>query len=206
SGQNMKFPFRELTRHSSELFIYTSLVGFHKTQSNNVYTKILIVQVENFATCTIRIAAPKYNNLDRTPMANYTVSKYLLTGEKMSPTSVHSLRKQEIIESARKIISTTGMKNLTIREIAQDINLTDGAVYRHFKNKEEILSLLIDDIDTTLLKAVAEATKKGGTLRERLKNTLLLHLSYTEQRKGISFIIINETLSLKNLSLQKKDV
>jgi len=111
---------------------------------------------------------------------------------------------QKIVEAARKIIVSKGMENLTIREIARELKLTDGALYRHFRSKREIISLLIDDIENTLLTTVDEAAKKSGQPLKKLENIFLSHISYSKQRKGISFIIINETLSLKDKSLQRK--
>lgn len=111
---------------------------------------------------------------------------------------------QKIVEAARKIIVTKGMENLTIREIANELEMTDGALYRHFKSKKEIISLLIDDIERTLLATVEAAAKKSDKPLNKLKNIFLSHISYSEQRRGVSFIIINETLSLKDKSLQRK--
>ena len=56
-----------------------------------------------------------------------------------------------IIDSARRIIFSKGIESLTTREIAKDLQLTNGSLYRHFKNKKEIISILIDDIEETLL-------------------------------------------------------
>lgn len=122
----------------------------------------------------------------------------------MEPVARHSLRQQEIIDTARKIISTKGIENLTIREIAKDIRLTEGALYRHFKSKREILSLLIDDISQTLLQAVERGVNSSDPPLEKLRTVFLSHLSSVEQRKGVSFIVINETLNLQNQSLQGK--
>lgn len=115
-----------------------------------------------------------------------------------------TLRQQEIVDCARKIISTRGIENLTIREIAGVLNVTDGALYRHFKSKREIISLLIDDIEKTLFNAIELATQEADDPIIKLRNIFLSHISYAEQRKGVSFIIINETLSLKDRSLQRK--
>lgn len=115
-----------------------------------------------------------------------------------------TLRQQEIVNSARRLIITKGMENLTVREIAKDLKITDGALYRHFKSKKEILSLLIDDIEETLLAAINEAASRSKEPLQKLEDIFLSHLSYAEQRKGISFIVINKTLSIKDKSLQKK--
>lgn len=113
-------------------------------------------------------------------------------------------RKHEIISAARKIISSKGFANLTVRQIARDLNLTDGALYRHFKSKKEIVSLLIDNIEDTLLSAIEEAARARRDPLDKLFDIFLSHLSYAEQRKGITFIIMNETLSLKDKGLQDK--
>jgi len=111
---------------------------------------------------------------------------------------------KKILEAARKIIVSKGMENLTIREIAGELKLTDGALYRHFRSKKEIINLLINDIEETLLTTIELAAKKSDDPPKKLKNIFLSHISYSEQRRSVSFIIINETLSLKDKSLQRK--
>ncbi len=115
-----------------------------------------------------------------------------------------TIRQQEIVNSARRIIIAAGMEKLTVREIAADLMITDGALYRHFKSKKEILNLLIDDIEQTLLATINEAAQKSQDPLQKLENIFLSHLSYVEQRKGVSFIVINKTLSLKDKSLQRR--
>lgn len=116
----------------------------------------------------------------------------------------YSLKQQEIVNSARRIITSKGIENLTIHEIAKDLRITDGAIYRHFKSKKAIISLLIDDIEKTLLSAIKSAAEKGERPLEKLKNIFVSHISYAEQKKGVSFIVINETLNLQTKDLQEK--
>ena len=113
-------------------------------------------------------------------------------------------RQKEIIDAARRIIGSRGMGELTIRELAKEINLTEGALYRHFKSKKEIISLLIDDIENSLLTTIEEALNKGQDPLSSLHEILFHHISYAEQRKGLTFLLINEVMGLKNAHLQKK--
>lgn len=115
-----------------------------------------------------------------------------------------TVRQQSIIEAARKIIFLKGIESLTVREIAKELNITNGALYRHFKSKKEILSLLIDDIEETLLTTIREAADAQGDVIEKLKNIFLSHLSYAERMKGTSFAIINEVSAIKDKNLQRK--
>jgi AcrR family transcriptional regulator len=116
----------------------------------------------------------------------------------------NTIRQQAIVDAARRIISTKGIENLTIRQIARDLRITDGALYRHFRSKNEIISLLIDEVEKTLLATIEEAAQKTQDPAQKLENIFLSHISYAEQRRGVTFIIINETLSIKDKSLQRR--
>lgn len=51
-------------------------------------------------------------------------------------------RRKEILDAALDIIFSEGFYNLTIRNIANKIDLTEAAIYRHFKSKKEIIDCL----------------------------------------------------------------
>ena len=96
------------------------------------------------------------------------------------------------------------MEGLTVRAIAHKLNLTDGALYRHFKSKDDILAMLIDETEQTLLEMVGSAGQKSGDTFEKLENILFSHLSYAEQRKGVTFILIASTYNIKATRLREK--
>lgn len=52
-------------------------------------------------------------------------------------------RQAQIIEASFQIIEEAGPSAFTIREIADTIGLSEGAIYRHFKSKEEILLAML---------------------------------------------------------------
>lgn len=115
-----------------------------------------------------------------------------------------TVRQQKIIKSARAVIFHKGIERLTVREIAKELKMTNGALYRHFKSKDEIISLLIDDIEETLLSAIQEAANKNVNPMQKLESIFLSHLSYSEQMKGTSFTVINQVSGLKDKHLKKK--
>jgi AcrR family transcriptional regulator len=53
-------------------------------------------------------------------------------------------RKHSIIVSALEIIDLLGIDGLSLRELAKREGIVEGALYKHFKNKEEILLSVID--------------------------------------------------------------
>ncbi len=53
-------------------------------------------------------------------------------------------RQVEIIEAATRRIDQYGIQNLTIKNLASDIKVTEPALYRHFKSKNDILMSLLN--------------------------------------------------------------
>jgi AcrR family transcriptional regulator len=114
------------------------------------------------------------------------------------------IRQKQIISAARKLIVKYGSERVTLRRMAKEIGVSEGAIYRHFKSKNDILSFLIDDIRDTLVEDVEQKfTGKVGSL-ETLENIINKHISSIEQKKGVSFQVIAEIISFGDKKLNKK--
>jgi len=65
-------------------------------------------------------------------------------------------RQLDIIEAAGKILTSSGVGGLTIKNLAKEMQFSESAIYRHFSSKEEIivamLNYLADSIDERLSK------------------------------------------------------
>ncbi|MFJ9419705.1 TetR/AcrR family transcriptional regulator [Streptomyces sp. NPDC101227] len=55
------------------------------------------------------------------------------------------ISREEIIETARRIVAEQGVDRLTMRRLATEIGSTPMALYHHVRDKEELLVLLLDD-------------------------------------------------------------
>jgi TetR/AcrR family transcriptional regulator, fatty acid metabolism regulator protein len=56
-------------------------------------------------------------------------------------------RQQEIINVSISLIADKGIQSLTIKNISQAIGISEPAIYRHFKNKFEILMTILDSFE-----------------------------------------------------------
>lgn len=54
--------------------------------------------------------------------------------------------RQRLLESALDIMSEKPFPNVTMTEIAERIGLSKGAIYWHFKNKDDVLVSLIENV------------------------------------------------------------
>jgi AcrR family transcriptional regulator len=113
------------------------------------------------------------------------------------------LRRKQIINSLRKLIIKYGSENVTVRRIAKEIGVSEAAIYKHFKSKKEILGFLVDYIEENLIGDIEKSDHHNNIL-ELLENIMRNHLSSIEQRKGVSFLVIAEIISLGDKKLNKK--
>ncbi|TLD40732.1 MAG: Transcriptional regulator, TetR family [Candidatus Jettenia ecosi] len=113
------------------------------------------------------------------------------------------MRRQQIIDIIRNIISSKGIEHVTISEIAEEIGTTKGAIYRHFKSKRDILSLLIDDIEKTLMESINSAMVEEDPV-QNLKNILLAQLILAKNRRKTSFVVIMGTMQFSDPIIRKK--
>jgi AcrR family transcriptional regulator len=114
-----------------------------------------------------------------------------------------AIRKQQIIDAARKLIIKKGSEHLTVRAMAKEVGLTEAAIYRHFRSKREILSFLMNHIMDTMLHDVERTAIENSPSLNTIDQALKQHLSEIEQRKGMSFQIIAEIISLGDKKLNK---
>jgi len=114
------------------------------------------------------------------------------------------VRRVQIIDAARKLVIRYGSEHVTVNRIAKQVGISEAAIYRHFKSKRDILSLLIDHIEDNLIKDITEAKTEGQSPLEMLDKIMRSHISAIERRRGISFQVIAEIVSFGDKNLNRK--
>jgi len=111
-------------------------------------------------------------------------------------------RQTEIIQAAMDIAGSEGLKAVTITNIARRISVTDGAIYRHFSSKDDIIRGILDTIFLGMAQGVGEIITQGGTASSKLKNIIefILH-DFNENPAHDSFLFA-EDLIFSNDSLR----
>jgi len=111
------------------------------------------------------------------------------------------IRRRQIVTATRKVIIKYGSEHVTVKRIAREVGISETAVYRHFKSKRDILFLLAEYIEQSLTEDVRRVATEGHTALEVLDSVLRSHLSAVERRRGISFQVIAEIISLGDKKL-----
>jgi AcrR family transcriptional regulator len=56
------------------------------------------------------------------------------------------IRREEALSLAMKIIHEEGIHSLTLRRVAEGLGISEAALFRHFKDKEEMINLLASKV------------------------------------------------------------
>lgn len=114
-------------------------------------------------------------------------------------------RQIEIMEAATLRIDKFGIQELTIKNLASDLSLSEAALYRHFKSKNEILlgllTYFILEMKERIAAILADKEKRPSEL---LKQIFVSQLNTFVQKPAIVSVIFSEGIFQFNKELSEK--
>lgn len=105
-----------------------------------------------------------------------------------------SKRQQEIIESAGKLLMEKGIKGLTTKNLALEMQFSESALYRHFKNKEDIIVLLLEYLENNLKHRLNPIYDIESTSHEKLFKIFNSQFVFFSQNPHFVVAILSEGL------------
>ncbi len=104
-------------------------------------------------------------------------------------------RQIEIMEAATNRISRFGIQNLTIKTLAEDIGLSEPALYRHFKSKNEILYSLLEYFKVEMkIRIQSILIKETATEADKLRAIFNSQLQTFVNKPAIVSVIFAESI------------
>jgi AcrR family transcriptional regulator len=94
---------------------------------------------------------------------------------KQSPKMPAEKRRHQLLAAARKLFVKKGYRGTTTDEIARKAHLTKGALYYHFKSKEEMLLSLVHDSNCEYAEIMAQVCRQGATPLDLLTALFSMH-------------------------------
>ena len=118
--------------------------------------------------------------------------------------------KEKILQTAVKLFNQSDIKSVTTNHIAEQAGISPGNLYYHFRNKDQIISAIFDQMAAEEQACCTEGIIKDiPMLMDFFKNLLNLYWKYRFFRFELSFLL-NQDKELKKKfiayqDLQKKD-
>lgn len=114
-------------------------------------------------------------------------------------------RRAVTVEAVINLAAEKNPSEITTQAIAERMGLTQGAIFRHFPNKEAILQAVMAWVSQRLLHRIDKAALGIDSPAAALEAVFLAHINFIAEHPGVPRLLFAE-LQRKEQSLPKKMV
>lgn len=120
------------------------------------------------------------------------------------PRETTDIRQGQIKKAVLEIIADEGLHNISTRNLAKRIGLTEGAIFRHFATKRDIIKGIMDDVANDLIGSLRSIVLSPIKNEEKLFNYLCRNVKYLKENRGITILLFSEATHLGDKELKEK--
>jgi len=114
-------------------------------------------------------------------------------------------RQLEIIEATGKLLTTSGISGLTIKNLATEMNFTESAIYRHFRSKEEIILTLLQYLHGNVIRIIKEASgEQSGDFEKDFISLFRKLTLYFKENPYYVVVVFSEGLLDERAQISKR--
>lgn len=114
------------------------------------------------------------------------------------------IRQEQIKKAVLEIITEDGVHNISTRNLAKKIGLTEGAIFRHFPTKRDIIKGIMDDVAKDLIGSLRSIVLEPIKAEEKLFKYLCKNVKYLKENRGITILLFSEATHLGDMGLKEK--
>jgi AcrR family transcriptional regulator len=115
----------------------------------------------------------------------------------MKPTD----RKTEIITIAAQLFKEKGYSAVTMRDIAQAMDIKAASLYNHIKSKQEILVLIVIEIAEEFTSTMLQIVNSEETTIQKIEKVIQLHIDITLRNSDALACLNNDWMHLADAEL-----
>jgi AcrR family transcriptional regulator len=104
------------------------------------------------------------------------------------------VRRQQIAQAALELVANHGMKRLRMAAVARRVGLVPSGIYRHFANKDEMLSAVLDLVEQRLGGIIRAARAATPDPVAALKEVLVRHMRFVREGRAIPRMIFSDEI------------
>lgn len=101
-------------------------------------------------------------------------------------------RRTATVEAVVRLAAEQNPSDITTAAIAQHMGLTQGALFRHFPNKETILQAVMSWVTERLLARVDDAAGTAASPLAALEAVFMTHIDFVSKHPGVPRMIFGE--------------
>ena len=102
------------------------------------------------------------------------------------------IRREQIAEAVLGLVAAHGVNRLSMAAVARHVGLVPSGIYRHFKNKDEMILAALDRIEARLQANVRAAAEETADPLEQLQGLLMRHVRVIREGRAVPRIIFSD--------------
>lgn len=112
-------------------------------------------------------------------------------------------RQSEIIRVSIELAAEKGVDSVTTQDMADAMQLTQGAIFRHFATKDDIWVAVIEWIRDRLMKVVDKAATDATDPINAIERMFFAHIAFISKHPAIPRLLFSELLHKKSSKLRQ---
>ncbi len=118
-------------------------------------------------------------------------------------TEVTTSRQFEIIEAAGKILTNSGVGGLTIKNLANEMNFSEAAIYRHFTGKEKIVIAMLDYLVSNMDERFTAALNNNQNAEDKFITLFQNQFQFFKKNPHFGVVIFSDGLLDESLRINE---
>ncbi len=102
------------------------------------------------------------------------------------------IRREQIAEAVLSFVAAHGVNRLSMAQVARRVGLVPSGIYRHFKNKDEMILAALDRIEARLQANIRAAAEENPNPLEQLRGLLMRHVRVIREGRAVPRIIFSD--------------
>jgi AcrR family transcriptional regulator len=117
------------------------------------------------------------------------------------------LRREQIAEAALTLVVEQGLGAVTVRRVAEAVGISAAALYRHYKNKADILQAVLEEHHEMHMANIRKARTQTNSSLEALRLLYTTVMQLVERYRALPVVFLSDILwfeepRLKNLKME----
>mgnify|MGYP003819837571 CR=1 FL=1 len=104
------------------------------------------------------------------------------------------LRREQIADAALKIVVEQGVGAVTVRRVAEAVGISAAALYRHYKNKADILVVVLEEHHEILVNDIRQSRAEAQSPLDALRILYLRNMAQVERYCALPVIFLSDVL------------
>lgn len=113
-------------------------------------------------------------------------------------------RRLQILRTLAQMLERPGAERITTSALAAQLELSEAALYRHFRSKAQMFEALIEFIESSIFGLVNQICEREEDPRVQAAHSVIVLLQFAERNPGMTRVMVGDALVLEDPRLAQR--